>query len=95
MEDVNEAQVLEEYKPKDGLIDLDILKPLLEKEMVANKLNMYLFTNEEIQQYHKLKRNDFSIVLLAKNKTNALTNLKNLRRCYAVRDRADGSLQDS
>lgn len=93
MEEVNE--VLENYKPVDGLIDIDILKPLLEREMVTNKLNMYLFTNDEVKQYHALKRDDFSIVLLARNKTNALTNLKNLRRCYAVRDRADGSSQDS
>ena len=88
-EQINEAEyaeVLEEkdYKPEKGLIKLDDILPLLQMEAESKGLTVFQFSNEEVNAHFNTKRNDFSIVLLAKDESNALYNLKNLRRCYAV-----------
>lgn len=80
------AEVLEEkdYQPEKGLIRLDDILPLLQMEAESKGLKVFQFSNEEVNTFFNTKRTDFSIVLLAKNKDNALYNLKNLRKCYAV-----------
>lgn len=83
----DECEVIEEkdYQPEDELIKLDDIYPILKQEGLNKGLEIFLFTNEEVNKYHKTKNDKFGILLLAKDKDNALINLKNLRRCYAVK----------
>ena len=66
------------------LLSLSFIKPLLEKEAELKNLNVYLFNNEEIIKYYNVSDKNIGVILLAKDENNALFNLKNLRKCYAV-----------
>ena len=66
------------------LLSLSFIKPLLEKEAELKNLNVYLFNNEEIIKYYNVSDKNIGVILLAKDDNNALFNLKNLRKCYAV-----------
>ena len=83
----DECEVIEEkdYQPDDGLIKLDDIYPILKQEGISKGLEIFLFTNEEVNKYHKTKNDKVGILLLAKDKDTALWNLKSLRRCYAVK----------
>lgn len=63
---------------------VDIL-PLLQKEATTKRLNVFVFTNEEVNKFFTTKTKDFGIALLAKDIDSATWNLKNLRRCYLVK----------
>jgi hypothetical protein len=73
------------YELEDGLIKISDILPLLEIEAKSKNLQVFTFTNEDLKQYYTPKNEKIGIVLLAKNKDNALFNLKNLRKCYAVK----------
>ena len=83
----DECEVIEEkdYQPDEGLIKLDDIYPLLKQEGLSKGLEIFLFTNEEVNEYHKTKNDKLGVLLLAKDKDTALWNLKNLKRCYAVK----------
>mgnify|MGYP003606321606 FL=1 len=66
------------------LLSLSFIKPILEKEAELKNLNVYLFNNEEIIKYYNVSDKNIGVILLAKDENNALFNLKNLRKCYAV-----------
>ena len=66
------------------LLSLSFIKPILEKEAELKNLNVYLFNNEEIIKYYNVSDKNIGVILLAKDDDNALFNLKNLRKCYAV-----------
>ena len=68
----------------ENLLSLSFIKPLLEKEAKVKNLNVYLFNNEEIIKYYNVLDKNIGVILLAKDDDNALFNLKNLRKCYAV-----------
>jgi len=83
---VEESSVEQEYQPDEsGLIKLEDLLPLLTKEAEIKNLKIFIFKNEEIKEFFETKTDQVGVVLLAKNKDNALNNLKNLRKCYAVK----------
>lgn len=69
---------------KEDLINWSDLKPLLEMEAVNRKLNIYLFTNDDVRKHYETIDEDISVVLLAKDEDNAWYNLKNFRRCYLI-----------
>ena len=66
------------------LLSLSFIKPILEKEAELKNLNVYLFNNEEIIKYYNVSDKNIGVILLAKDENNALFNLKNFRKCYAV-----------
>ena len=66
------------------LLSLSFIKPILEKEAELKNLNVYLFNNEEIIKYYNVSDKNIGVILLAKDDDNALFNLKNLRKCYAI-----------
>jgi len=66
------------------LLSLSFIKPILEKEAELKNLNVYLFNNEEIIKYYNVSDKNIGVILLAKDENNALFNLKNLRKCYAI-----------
>ena len=66
------------------LLSLSFIRPILEKEAELKNLNVYLFNNEEIIKYYNVSDKNIGVILLAKDENNALFNLKNLRKCYAV-----------
>ena len=66
------------------LLSLSFIKPILEKEAELKNLNVYLFNNEEIIKYYNVLDKNIGVILLAKDDDNALFNLKNLRKCYAI-----------
>ena len=66
------------------LLSLSFIKPILEKEAELKNLNVYLFNNEEIIKYYNVLDKNIGVILLAKDENNALFNLKNLRKCYAI-----------
>ena len=83
----DECEVIEEkdYQPEEDLIKLDDIYPILKQEGLSKGLEIFLFTNEEVNKYHKTKNDKVNILLLAGDKDAALWNLKNLKRCYAVK----------
>ena len=66
------------------LLSLSFIRPILEKEAELKNLNVYLFNNEEIIKYYNVSDKNIGVILLAKDENNALFNLKNLRKCYAI-----------
>ena len=60
------------------------LLPVLEKEAANKGLDIYTFSGKELAKYYNTKHDNVSVVLLAKNKDNAIWNLKNLRKCYLM-----------
>ena len=60
--------------------------PILEQEGLRKGLNVYVFGYDEVTPYFGLKSEKLSIALLAKNEDNARTNLRNMRRCYLIRN---------
>ena len=75
----------ENYELDGGLVKLEDLMPLLQREAINKGLKIFIFENSEIKEFFNSKRDDVGVILLAKNKDNALFNLKNLRRCYLVK----------
>lgn len=82
----DECEIIEkDYQPEEDLIKLDDIYPILKQEGLSKGLEIFLFTNEEVNKYHKTKNDKVNILLLAGDKDAALWNLKNLKRCYAVK----------
>lgn len=75
----------ENYELDGGLFKLEDLMPLLQREAINKGLKIFIFENSEIKEFFNSKRDDVGVILLAKNKDNALFNLKNLRKCYLVK----------
>lgn len=75
----------ENYELDGGLVKLEDLMPLLQREAINKGLKIFIFENSEIKEFFNSKRDDVGVILLAKNKDNALFNLKNLRKCYLVK----------
>ena len=75
----------ENYELDGGLVKLEDLMPLLQQDAINKGLKIFIFENSEIKEFFNSKRDDVGVILLAKNKDNALFNLKNLRRCYLVK----------
>lgn len=79
---------MENEKPQtveDVLLATDFL-PLLEQEAIRKGLNVYVFGYDEVNPYFGLKSDKLSIALLAKDEDNAKINLRNLHRCYLIRN---------
>lgn len=75
----------ENYELDGGLVKLEDLMPLLQREAINKGLKIFIFENSEIKEFFNSKRDDVGVILLAKNKDNAFFNLKNLRKCYLVK----------
>ena len=75
----------ENYELDGGLVKLEDLMPLLQRDAINKGLKIFIFENSEIKEFFNSKRDDVGVILLAKNKDNALFNLKNLRKCYLVK----------
>ena len=75
----------ENYELDGGLVKLEDLMPPLQREAINKGLKIFIFENSEIKEFFNSKRDDVGVILLAKNKDNALFNLKNLRKCYLVK----------
>lgn len=75
----------ENYELDGGLVKLEDLMPLLQREAINKGLKIFIFENSEIKEFFNSKRDDVGVILLARNKDNALFNLKNLRKCYLVK----------
>lgn len=68
------------------LIDPNVLLPILEKEALSKNLKVFVFSNEEVKAHYNVKSEKIAIALLAQDENCALYNLKNLRRCYLIKD---------
>ena len=68
------------------LIDPEQLLPLLEEEAKKKSLKVFVFNNEEVRKHFNVKSEKIAVALLAQNEDNALINLKNLKRCYLIKD---------
>ena len=69
---------------KNELLPLSLINLFLEKEAELKGLKVYIFNNEEITKYYNVADKNIGVALLAKDDNNALFNLKNLRKCYAI-----------
>lgn len=69
----------------EDVILIDELLPFLQAAAVQKNLNVYVFSSEEVKNFHELKSEKLGVALLAKDEDNARYNLQNLRRCYLVR----------
>lgn len=58
---------------------------VLEKEAKAKNLQVFIFRDDELKQYHTPATTEIGVALLAKNKDNAIINLQKLKRCYLIR----------
>lgn len=88
MTETNNMSLHVNNKPIDNVEDIILaneLLPILEKEANSKGLNVYVFTNEEVNKYFTTKSKYLGMALLAKDEDNALWNLKNLRKCYMIR----------
>lgn len=86
----------ENEKPQsveDVLLATEFL-PLLEQEALRKGLNVYVFGYDEVTPYFGLKSDKLSIALLAKDEDNAKINLRNLRRCYLIRNEEENEVEE-
>jgi transposase len=66
----------------------DELMFALNQEAERKNLDMFIFEKEELKSYFPdLNPNeDFALVTLARNRDNAIYNMKNLRKTYIIND---------
>ena len=72
---------------EDKLTKSQQLLVALHREAERKNLDTFIFEKEELRKYFKVdETKDFAVALLAKNRDNALHNLKNMRRLYFLDD---------
>lgn len=73
---------------KDSIVDnlpsLDDLYPLLDKEAKSKNLQIFIFDKEDLKEFFIPRFNNIAVVTIAKNKDNAIWNIKNYRHSYLI-----------
>ena len=61
---------------------------VLEKEAEKLNLDVFIFEKEELKNYFPFldDKQDFAVVTIARNRSNAIYNMQNLRRTYIIND---------
>ena len=82
-ENVDEVVIPEEVIP--DLTQEEALLFALVKWAQRLNIGLFIFEKEELKLYHNIdETKDFAIAVLAKDRDNAIFNLKNQRRCYII-----------